>query len=335
MTRGTGGVIVALVGLFGCGDQWEPPELPIRIVTERFEIAPDFEGEPCAGNVPFMEERLAALEALLGVEVEGKIRYYWLENTEHYCPHDTTGCVSDDVIVSNWGSFAHELVHAAASPLGRASPFLEEGLAVAFQGTNIAVTDGVPSELLGDRPSTSDIGARSEFYAVAGHFVRFLYEEYGSEKLIRLYRASEYDDSEARLRGLFAEVYGLSFDELEAHYMDAAFDAYPPAFGCPEPTLVANGETFVEEVVLECADPRVLRVRDDVMVRPASLWLAGPTFGALNVDGEPESSVDRCADQPYDLSSFVPGRFDAGTHTVEVAAKLDAPRTAVVEFVPR
>ena len=324
-----------------CSDEPQLPALPeVAFVTDRFEIAPDFDGELCAGNVLFMETRLAEIEALLGIHVESKIRFYWLEDTTGFCSKGGN-CTADGTIYSDWNSFEHELVHAvAAAALGqRAKSFLAEGLAVAFASSGTLAPGRIAPSLLIDRTSYGPTTMETnELYGGAGHFVRFLYEEFGPDRLTELYRGSDPDDSEEAFRGQFAAVYGQSFDDVEALYLDVAFDAYPSVFGCPEPTMTWDGSIFAADVALACERPDVLRTGAAWMAQRSTLRLEASTFGELTVDGVRELSFsESCPAAPYDISDAPEphGLFDAGWHTIQISIPLATPRTARVEFRPR
>lgn len=330
MTRGRSAVLI--LGM--CAGCRQPPE--VTIVSDRFDIAPEFDGELCGGNIAFMEGRLAAIEALLGVEA-GRIRYNWVEDVDGFCREGAGGCADGTTIFGPWKHFEHELVHAAVASLGRAKPFLEEGVAVALSGRSLSPPIMMPSEFLGGKPLESMGPGDQELYGTAGHFVRFLLDEFGPEKLVQLYRASDYDDSVAQFRGQFEQVYALSFDEVEALYLDAAYDVYPPVFGCPAPTMAWDGAAYVEEVAVDCAEAATLRVSATRMERSATVRLGSRTSGALTLDGVEERFPDDCFAEPYDLDGMaaVFGVFQPGSHSVTVSAELDAPRTVHVELRPR
>ncbi|MFY0532316.1 hypothetical protein [Nannocystis pusilla] len=201
--RSAAACVVTMLGVAACR---QPPE--VAFVTDRFEIAPEFEGELCGGNVAFMEARLAEIEELLGIEARGKIRYNWVEDISGFCPDSASACADGTTIYGPWSLFEHELVHAVAASMGQAKPFLAEGLAVAFSAPMLAPGSMMPSDWLDFDPLETQGVDDAYSYATAGHFVRFLYEEFGAEPLTRLYRMSEPDDSEAQLRGQFERVYG-------------------------------------------------------------------------------------------------------------------------------
>jgi hypothetical protein len=328
-----GRTAVLLLGI--CASCRQPPE--VAFVSDRFAIAPEFAGELCGGNIAFMETRLAAIEALLGIEAPGRIRYNWVEDVDGFCHEEAEACAEGATIFGPWKYFEHELVHAAVTgSLGRPKSFLGEGVAVALSGGSIAPTSVMPSEFLGRTPRDSSAVDNRDFYGTAGHFVRFLLDEFGPEKLVQLYRASDYDDSVAQFRGQFEQAYGLSFDEVEALYLDAAYDVYPPPFGCPEPTMAWDGVAFVAEVAVDCSEAATLRVSATQMERSATVRPDSSVLGAFTLDGVEERFPDRCFAEPYDfdgMAEFV-GLFQPGSYTVTVTAELDAPRTVRAELRP-
>lgn len=328
-SRGWFGSWVVGAALLG-GCEPEPPA--VTTVQGRFEIAPDFEGPICAGNLAHMEERLAWLEQALGLAAPETIRFHWLTGDNPFC-QGHGACAGGGTIYGPWASFDHELVHVVLSSLGRAHPFLEEGMAVAFS-EDLALDRLLPSQWLDDKPSDFEGVDNQEFYATAGHFVRFLHDVYGVEKLIALYRRSDYYDGPAGFREDFLAVYGVSFDDIEAAYVDTAWVVYPPPYGCPEPDLEWDGAVFGADLELDCEDPRVVRNDDSYMERVATLELPSPRSGLIRVDGAPQLLVRSCRAAPGDLSESFHGRLDAGRHSVRIATELEAPRTVRVEFDP-
>ncbi|WP_096333355.1 hypothetical protein [Nannocystis exedens] len=305
--------------------QPEPPA--VAFVTDRFDIAPEFDGPLCAGNIPYMEARLSWLEEVLEVEPVGRVRYNWVSDAGEFCD-GPLACAIGHTLYGPWSEFEHELVHViATTSMGRASPFLEEGLAVAL--TSLSAAPGVPSEWLGRFPHDLETTARGDFYGGAGHFVRFLLDTRGMAPWKRLYAASDYDDSAATLRARFAEAYGESFAEIEAEYLDAAWDAYPPLSGCPAPDLLPWMPSG--EFALECDDPAVMRTGPNVMVRPITLGLVTRTVGDFLVAGK-RASPDWCPLRPVSIDGLFVGSLEAGLHTATVGAPLDEPKVVRAEF---
>ncbi|WP_096327260.1 hypothetical protein [Nannocystis exedens] len=136
------------------------------------------------------------------------------------------GCWDAPVVHTTWGAASHELGHAYAHPV-RARPLnlLQEGLAEATEGT-------VHGRMRGSREKLGDylfepVGTNTTVYEAAGHFVRWLLEEYGMTTTLEMYARTRPGMSEAELSAVCEDVLGVAREGLLAGYVTDAKDYYP------------------------------------------------------------------------------------------------------------
>lgn len=218
------------VGLFsasGCQDPLDLP--PIKYETERARIGTTFDDPLCAGDLAWFDSQIQDIEHLAGVTRAKPVEVYIYGNeTSPPCPSTPFGCyyADEDVAVAIWPSVDHEMVHAVTRGVHFPSNFWDEGTAEALSenGTHRDATS----------PLTVDITRSNSRpnYATAGHFIRFLYEDFGDEAAQQLAHGGPVED-----------ITGLSLEGLVALYETEAPHSYAPRNPCPDPIVPQLDET--------------------------------------------------------------------------------------------
>lgn len=202
------------------------PGLPISYETEHLRIGTDLDHPLCAGDLAAFEETIRRVDDELGFSMEDDFSVSiwssetWTPVRKEYCSPRALGCTSyaENAIYTSWPSVEHELVHAAI-PIENLTPFFSEGLAEVYSGSQTRFGSTAPADGLG--LSTLDVDRKT-----ARHFVRWLRETWGSERLGELARLGK--DADER----FADVYGLSFADAQAMYFAEAPFGYPGIDTC-------------------------------------------------------------------------------------------------------
>ncbi len=230
---------ISLVATVGCEEQLDLP--PLEYSSELTRVGVDSGESMCAGDLAFLDAHVRRIEERIGVEARPPIDIYLFRVGEtSACQGSPFGCYKpeEDIIVSAWQFIDHELVHAVAQDVPFPSLFWSEGAAEVFRvrGTRRNETRRLVAEDLNEH--------RDVDYYSAGHFSRYLVEEYGWEPYRDLIHAEP-----------FEEVYGRSDSDLVSEFVSRAPYAYPPHDPCPHPVLSAvAGEVdhWNEELSFSC-----------------------------------------------------------------------------------
>lgn len=224
-------VVVVAIGMWGAACTPEPWDFETDSL--RINLADEFSGTLCQGDLEALESHVGRTAAFLEVDVETKVDVsLWpgFENPGDACQTDgASGCHRAGVVQATNLSLFHELVHAVAWQAGDASAdrFLEEGMAEALSGRAIrAPTVFHPFDELTGRgdPASREVGA---------HFVRWAIDRYGAEGLLNA-------------RGLdatagFVAWTGTPLDVAEQEYLASAVFAYPSVWGCDATVELEDG----------------------------------------------------------------------------------------------
>lgn len=220
-SSGLATALLALLAASGCQEL----DLPsIRYETNRTRIGTSFDDPLCAADLAWFDPQVEFIERLSGVTRSEPIEIYIYGNdNEPPCSSSPIGCYyyEEDIIAGYWPSIDHEMVHAVTSNrVNFPSKFWEEGTAEAL---SLEGTDRAPSVTLSPEVTRSD---KRPNYDVAGHFVRFLYEDFGEEAAQQLINGAPVED-----------VTGLSLEGLIALHDAEAPHSYAARNPCPEPTV--------------------------------------------------------------------------------------------------
>ena len=194
----------------GCAEDQLPP---ILWETERAIIGSELDGfELCHDDFVMLDEHVALVEDMLGVERPRKIEVYFYELGGLPCSVSRQGCYrhdTDQIHMAMWDGLDHEIVHAVA-PDSFPSLFWEEGTADALRwvGT-LGDGEGVVENSTKTRPEELD-------YLNARHFVRWVIETYGLESLRRIISGASEE-----------EATGSSLEELAVAHRESVPYAYP------------------------------------------------------------------------------------------------------------
>lgn len=233
----------------------EVPEVAYE--TEHFEIAPDFDHPICAGTLAHFEAHLDFVESALARSVPfgERIRFYWItEDLDSWCSARAVGCYypGTRVIVGTGDSATHEIVHAVLNAEAQTNYFLEEALAEVFSGVGAyhpaALDDRPsPSELLWLSPTDYRFGALD--YAVASHFMAYVYRKYGSGSTRGIADVVVSGAGPPELEKVFERYTGFDFEFIEADY-EARSNSFYPGLREDDVALVSD-RSFID-VSLRC-----------------------------------------------------------------------------------
>lgn len=227
--------------------------------TEHFEVAPDFDHPICAGTLAYFETHLKFVESALArsVPLGQRIRFYWItEDLDSWCSKRAQGCYypGTRVIAGGGESVSHEIVHAVLNAEAQTNYFLEEGIAELYSGVGGYRRDQFdtrpdPGELLWLSPSDYRFGALD--YAVAGHFLAYIEDKYGSATTRALASVVVTAAGPPELEQAFSRFTGDSFATIEADYKTHGRSYYR---GLHELDVPAIEDTRWVDVSLRCDD---------------------------------------------------------------------------------
>jgi len=212
------------------------PSIDNEVVFEgrHIELHADPSIPVCRSSVDSEDVYVEAVARLLDLPVPD-VRYFLYTSDVSVCSVDkfAADCTSGTDIYASLWPHEHELVHAAAAPLGRAPAFLAEGLAQGM--TSETMLD--PDERLHSVPVLDSIaffaGDAPQHYRVASDFTRYLVKRFGIEPFVTLYRSSLFFDDAITIQQQFQHVMGVPIDSVIADWQTApgvdADHAFPTA----------------------------------------------------------------------------------------------------------
>jgi hypothetical protein len=261
-------------------------------------VIEDFDPPICAGTFPYFEHRLDWLERATGLPRDPKgLTYRWLFDgaaLEAVCGSPLGGCAIGRTFYGDLFVFSHELAHAHLARLGYPRPWLTEGMATMMEDQH----SGAPHPLFTPTVMMRLDKARDIDYAAAAAFTRYLSDRYGMALLLDYYETAA-DADEEMSRMLFAEVFGDSFADIEADYLDGGLPTFGGSLDCDGPENVAwSDDTWEHSFRLACDEPGSIgpeRDPNDPNLSP-SLWskvtmTAPPGWIALDLDASGPSYV--------------------------------------------
>ncbi len=239
-------MLLVFLALIGCSDKLPVPE--IRYHTEHLHIGTEFEETLCAGTIDSLENHVVFLENILETRIDNPLEIYLYED-EPCINREISGCYDyiNDRIMSTPSSAYHELVHAVSYRWGGPVDFYSEGVAEAFEGQRTEFSNFLPSQNLGQ--DSYNISR-----STAGHFFRWLYEEYGVAPLKTLFKESRSRSSASNAEWAFEKAYGISIDVVENRYFDKAPESYPGFIWCDIETLPWSGPVWRHTLKLDCSE---------------------------------------------------------------------------------
>ncbi|MEZ4449602.1 MAG: hypothetical protein R3B09_08985 [Nannocystaceae bacterium] len=280
-------------------------------IGERIEV--DFEDPEfaCPANLEALEEHVAALESYWSRPLSDRLRVSWTSGPAPSC--ERPGCYKDGLARGPYHYLPHELVHGYlrhAFPRSNLPSFLNEGLAVALSGADVDYQRTL-TELL-SRPEPLP----GEDYFGAGHFARWLLEEYGSEAIARLLDQTEGDDLESAMRSILGE----SSAAISARYTSESPRYYPGwgVYSCASTGVSVGapiGAFYKDE--LSCEHGQSLPFAGDTDTKLGLLWQATRftvvDAGSYEIEAsQPDSTallfgLVRCLEAPGDPFSSPSG----------------------------
>jgi len=223
-----------------------------KLELDGLDVIPEFSAPICGGTLGKIEQRLDWLVQVTGVpRADRPIEFYW---TRH---DDGKGCGKGSTCVDRRGriystleTFSHELVHGHLHRFEELRPWLNEGLAFMLEDNAWAAPETLlsPSSLMAVERST-DLD-----YLAAANFVAFLREQYGMERLMRLYALSE-DTTYAEAKAAFKPALGDSFDEVSARYAGLQVSRPVGSPDCDDPMMRREGDAWRRRFRGDCHDP--------------------------------------------------------------------------------
>jgi hypothetical protein len=292
------------------------PELPNQYETEHLRISTVADYPLCKGDLVALEDLVHRVEQELAVEMKGVTTVYmwddetWYDGPNENCPDMTIGCFKyhNSTVWTSRFALEHEIVHAVIGRRGVA-PFFEEALADIYRGDQTRFGGSAPTANREKTTQTTDRGT-------GGHFVRWLRERWGTQRLAQLVNAGQTFKN-------FESVYGMSLEAAEALYFNEAPYGYSAMYACQSPEIVwtSEGLGWAEEIILDCAEGEDVRshggaigVERTFLVREAGLytfdtnayWFELYRCSAPRIE-DPPHPLDYLEDAPAHHTSYPSG----------------------------
>lgn len=237
-------VLVPFVAL-GCSE----PRPPIEYETEHLRIGSTLEAPLCEGDLARFESLIDDIESELNLEMKEKATLYiwdeesWWSGANSACRSKTYGCYDqiNHTIDTTTLALEHEIVHAVVGG-DNVGIFFEEAIAEVYSGEQSQFGETAPS-------ANVDISRREDMdYKTANHFLRWLREKWGGEKIGELLRSSS-SGSKA-----FKKVYGMTIEEAELLYYEESPYHYTSLYSCEGASLrqAPSMDHWQEEIPLDC-----------------------------------------------------------------------------------
>jgi hypothetical protein len=222
------------------------PDFPLVYETEHLDIYVEEGQFLCAGSALDYERFVSYVGEQTGVDIQRRIPVYFSEWVSA-CGTASGCCKPDGVIFAQPYSSYHELGHGVVCEKRIGVPALfAEGLAVSFEP--------MPNDWRGSPTELAEV-RRGEVldYPAAGHFVRWLYEELGTETFMDLYTTASYKT------GIWAAIEAAYGATADADYHSTAPALWVPHRQCADlPILEPNGDMWLFETTLDCDDPSTM-----------------------------------------------------------------------------
>lgn len=260
LSRNLAVAAVVAFAITGCGsvvgsgddssgaNELELPELAFEYTTEHLVIHSDV--ALCAGDFARWEGFIEFAENYLEAPMPDDVQVYvWSNHSfewETYCGADTGGCFSRvegvDYVLGARNTMEHEFVHALTRHYMTRDSFFIEGLAEALSNAS----------LFGQYTPTFPVkGSKRVDYATAGHFTRWLLEEFGTGPLIQYMKGTS-------TLANFEQRFAAGVAELIARFFLEAPQAYPALYRYPASALEStDGVLWADALDFGCE-------RDDV-----------------------------------------------------------------------
>ncbi len=288
----------------GCG---ELPE--VKYVTDRLQIAPEFDDPICEGTLLALDQHLEQVENGLGeVGSSEPYRLYWMrEGISNVCNEDRDGCFypATRVMFARDRSITHEMTHAVLDSVGE-SYFLEEGMAELLSGVGVYYDphegDTTPGQLL--RLSRAAYRSGDLNYNAASHFMRWIYAHRGVNGVRRIAYEVEDGADPAQLEDTLEQVMGMDIDQLELRYRREANSFYEGLSYEQTPRIIVDEIDQDEEI----EGPEALQFGVSVDLD----CLGEDTMGPLPDEREGMYQVRRVV-VPDNAGAVLTVRGDAGT----------------------
>ncbi|MEZ5480590.1 MAG: hypothetical protein R3E95_24830 [Thiolinea sp.] len=220
-------------------------------------------------------------------------------------PSFVAGCWKPPTAYSSWDALSHELVHAvSAIEQEHPNSVLAEGLAEALSGSVMVSLSAESRASMRDRLGAA-IDLSSSGYQSAGHFVRWLVNEFGFSAVWKFYTSASPQNASWDVGDAVEEAFGISEGVLFDRYESESREFYPGLgpfrCGSGEQLQWSSGVGWKGELL--CADERsVTRINADGSAEIWRRWsVAIPADGVYRVSvSGGGGSITRCLEEPLD-----------------------------------
>lgn len=258
------------------------PELPIEYETEHLRIGSELDEPLCNGDLVRYEQMISTIEGELMLDMTEQATVYlyteetWWSGTNEVCGDDTLGCysVNKHTIFAVMRSLEHEIVHAVAGE-NMVGEFFDQAIAEIYSENQTQFGRTAPS-------ASIDLSGKIVDHYSANHFVRWLRERWGGERLGEILH-EDGSGSEA-----FEKVYGMAVSEAEELYFEEAPYQYSSLYSCDGLSLSPvqpDQSKWREEIALDCPAGDDTRTSGIGMIVHRTFDVPEPGYYTIHHDG--------------------------------------------------
>lgn len=213
---------LGLVGLaaVSCGTDNDPELPPVWAQLPRVQYRSDTDLSLCPEAPELVQQRIEVLESTLGVQGPPQITYVHTSTRAEAlrlgnCTPSARACTRGSEIFAPSYVYDHEIVHAVMSATGHPNSVVIEGVAAAFGYSD---DPGIyPLKAWRDLVSVPNDDPNYVFaVSYGGLLVTRLFDDYGPNKLVSLYKNSPEGLAPDEFAARFEQIYGTTLDDTWA-----------------------------------------------------------------------------------------------------------------------
>jgi hypothetical protein len=280
----------------------------------------------CPAVLDELEEHGAVMADLFNIE-RTPITYYKFADTDDYdknaeCPAPAGACAPNATVRAADSFNRHELIHAYLAPYGRPPPLLAEGAAVALSCTRTPRPTGSWQDAyVADRQSP-------QLAAAGGWLAGYLLRMFRATWLVNFYGRVEINATPDEFAQAFADVYGMSLDDVWA----AAISVPQAPMRCPwecgaRPAFPADGAAHPLTPACGAGE---MQLSFELSAGTVTRWRVDGDgrFAVRSCDGndEPQTSIDGQGGPGVLLAPL-----GAGKYFVDAVVMKGAPSTLTAD----
>ncbi len=345
------GVMSLCSVLMGCEPAPESDAISVDFIFD------DEDAAICAGSEAHVDLYISRLFDFFEATLPADFRVPVRVGTNDACTNSSACYKPDEQVVymtslegfgdRTSGTLRHEITHAVIDRIfGKSAPFFNEGLAEAMSRTQawglLSDDAALPvGDMLGQEADQID-------YTAAAYFVRFLIDTRGLDRFERIFRAAG-GPRENDIKALFGDIYGESFESMQAEYLSGAPRCQFMLDMCNPGSEITVDSRFTAVLPISCQNPDFygssapdfsIGTQITLSIAVGGTYRLRVTYEAYSISGEVSKGqlwlvhCGDCEEQSVRrVNAFVDNdiELDAGLYALEIATPFEAIATIDLE----